>query len=118
MTSSLVPVTLAQILTHSPSIHSERILVNAARADEFAKDCRHPARAMESFAKPFAGGHHINQERHIVADLLPVKECRVPRRNAARWRSSEAGSSCCHQSRSSNHDGVLKRQRGSLLCPA
>ncbi len=70
-------VPACQVFAHAAPGGGQRAIVDAPRFPQFAHHRRHPACTVEPFAKVFARGLHVDQQRHVEADRFPVLHGKV-----------------------------------------
>ena len=63
---------ICDVLTHGLAVDGERIGMNTAGLQQFVHHRRQPAGAIIFLAEIVAGRLHVDQQRHVVADRLPV----------------------------------------------
>ena len=72
MTSRVGDLGLGDVLADGLAVDGERVAVEPAGREQFVHHRRHAAGAIIFLAEIFARRLHVDQERHVVADRLPV----------------------------------------------
>ena len=72
MTSAIVRFRLGAVLADRLAVDGQRVLVDELALHQLVDDGGHAAGPMEFLAEILAGGLHVDQQRHLVSDLLPV----------------------------------------------
>ena len=72
MTSALLDFGLGDVLGEGLAVDGERVAVQAPGLQQFVHHRRQAAGAEIILAEIFAGRLHVDQQRHVVADLFPV----------------------------------------------
>ena len=62
------------ILSDRATIGRQRAFIDQPNADQLVDHRRHSAGMVEIFAEIFARWHHVDQQRHFVAKILPVAQ--------------------------------------------
>ena len=68
----IVRARLGAILAHRLAVDGQRLLMDELALHQFVDDRRNAAGAMELLAQIFARRLHVDEQRHLVADPLPV----------------------------------------------
>ena len=63
---------LGAVLAHRLAVHGQRLLMDELALHQFVDDRRNAAGAVIFFAEVFAGGLHVDEQRHLVPDRLPI----------------------------------------------
>ena len=101
----------AAVLAHAAAVHRDRVLVDALVLHQFAHHGRHAAGAVEFLAEIEAGRLHVDQQRHVVAELLPVVDRQLDA-DVARQRVDVDRRVGRAADRRIDHDAVLERLAG------
>ena len=72
MTSALLTLASRDVLGHGLAVDGERVAVEPAGREQFVHHRRQAAGAIIILAEIFARRLHVDQERHVVADRLPI----------------------------------------------
>ena len=68
----IVRMDLGAIFSHRLAVDGQRLLMDELALHQFVDDRRNAAGAVIFFAKVFAGGLHVDEQRHLVSDRLPI----------------------------------------------
>ena len=63
---------LGAVFSHRLAVDGQRLLMDELALHQFVDDRRNAAGAVIFFAKVFAGGLHVDEQRHLVPDRLPI----------------------------------------------
>ena len=72
MTSASCALGAADVLAHGLAVDGQRVGMDAFGFQQFVHHRRQAAGAVIFFAEIFSGRLHVDQQRHVIADFLPV----------------------------------------------